>query len=252
MGIDREIEHAVKKIVAFDMSGPSKTLSEQEEIISNVKKSISSSVLNFCNIQSLILNQNGKKRLVKKYNDLYSVENILCQCIKQILDRTFKVKYPNRNKTTRTLFNILTTAIQMSDFTIVKFDFKDYFNSISSIYVFEKYLKNGLLNRYEIDLVNNFVNATQYAYAGLCNSYVIAEIVARHFDESLRQVFVSNGMIYYERYIDDGILILNEHLEEYEIREKLKNVLLNIFHDKTIECKVKCKTKKHYIYQQYT
>ena len=118
----------------------------------------------------------------------------------------------------------------MSDFTIVKFDFKDYFNSISSVYVIEKYLKSNLVDRREIDLIKSFAYSTQYAYAGLCTSNAIAEIIAKHFDDAVRQAFIGNGVIYYERYIDDSILILNEHVEEMEIKEKLEKTLLSIFY----------------------
>lgn len=130
----------------------------------------------------------------------------------------------------------------MSDFTIVKFDFKDYFNSISSIYVFEKYLKHNLSDRHEIDLIKSFVYSTKYAYAGLCTSNAIAEIIAGYFDEEVKQTFFQNGIIFYERYIDDSILILNEHMEETEVKEKLESILLRIFHDKSIQC-LKCRTK---------
>lgn len=100
MGIEIEIERAVKRTVALDKDSPTKSDSEQERIISDVKSALDNSTFNFENTMSLMLNQNGKKRLVKQYDDLYSPENILCQSIKQILDRVFKVKYPNRNKTT--------------------------------------------------------------------------------------------------------------------------------------------------------
>ena len=242
MCIEKEIARAVKRTIALDKDTPPKSAAEQEKIISDIKKALNNSTFNFENSKSLILNQNGKKRLVKQYDNLYSPENILCQSIKQILDRAFKIKYPNRNKTTRTLFSVLSAAIQMSDFTIVKFDFKDYFNSVSSIYVFEKYLKYNILNRHEIDLIKAFVYSTKYAYAGLCTSNAIAEIIAGYFDEAVKQMFFSNGIIYYERYIDDSILILNEHMEETEVKEKLETVLLKIFHDQTIKAP-KCHTK---------
>lgn len=242
MSIEKEIERAVKRTIAFDKDTPPKSVAEQEKVISDIKEALNNSTFNFENFKSLILNQSGKKRLVKQYDSLYSPENILCQSIKQILDRAFKIKYPNRNKTTRTLFGVLSAAIQMSDFTIVKFDFKDYFNSVSSIYVFEKYLKYNILDRHEIDLIKAFVYSTKYAYAGLCTSNAIAEIIAGYFDEAVKQMFFSNGIIYYERYIDDSILILNEHMEETEVKEKLKTVLLNIFHDETIKAP-KCHTK---------
>lgn len=242
MNIEKEIERAVKRIIALDKDSPPKSAVEQENIISDIKNAFNNSTFNFENSKSIILNQSGKKRLVKKYDNVYSPENILCQSIKQILDRAFKIKYPNRNKTTRTLFSVLSAAIQMSDFTIVKFDFKDYFNSVSSIYVFEKYLKYNILDRYEIDLIKAFAYSTKYAYAGLCTSNAIAEIIAGFFDEAVKQMFFSNGIIYYERYIDDSILILNEHMEESEVKDKLETVLLNIFHDETINAP-KCHTQ---------
>lgn len=242
MSIEKEIERAVKRTIALDKDTPYKSAAEQEKIISDIKSALNDATFHFENSKSLMLNQSGKKRLVKQYDNLYSPENILCQSIKQILDRAFKIKYPNRNKTTRTLFSVLSAAIQMSDFTIVKFDFKDYFNSVSSIYVFEKYLKYNILDRHEIDLIKAFAYSTKYAYAGLCTSNAIAEIIAGYFDEAVKQMFFSNGIIYYERYIDDSILILNEHMEETEVKEKLETVLLKIFHDQTIKAP-KCHTK---------
>lgn len=242
MGISKEIERAVQRIAAFDTQG-GKTPSEQENIVLQVRSALEQSQFDFSNTTTLVLKQSGKTRVVKQYENLYSVENILCQCSKQILDRTFKIRYPNRNRIVKELFGILAAATQMSDFTIVKFDFKDYFNSVSSIYVFEKYLKHNILDRHEIDLIREFVYATKYAYAGLCTSNAIAEIIAREFDKAIRQEFLTNGLIYYERYIDDSVLLLNEHMQKDEIEEKLKKVILDIFHDSSIDCEKKCSTK---------
>lgn len=242
MSIEKEIERAVKKIAALDKNTAPKTPAEQDRIISTVEESLRNGTFDFSNATSMILNQNGKKRLVKQYRNLYSSENVLCQCIKQILDRVFKVKYPNRNKISHTLFCTLPAIVQMSDFTIIKFDFKDYFNSISSIYVFEKYLRPKLSDRHEIDLIKNFVHSTKYAYAGFCTSNALAEIIAKHFDEAVHQAFFENGIIYYERYIDDCILILNEHMEESETDKILNLLLLNVFHDRNFSC-LRCKTK---------
>lgn len=239
--IEKEIERAIKKVIALDKDTKFKTISEEEAFVDQIKHNFREGIFNFENTKRLSLNQSNKKRLVKQYDDQYSTENILCQSIKQILDRSFKIRYPNRNKITRMLFSLLPAIIQMSDFTIVKFDFKDYFNSVSSIYVFEKYLKNNISNRREIDLIRKFVYSTKYAYAGLCTSNAIAEIIAKDFDNTIRKTFNRNGLIYYERYIDDSILILNEHLEEDEIKEKLDDVITNIFHDKSFLC-LKCRT----------
>lgn len=219
MSIKKEIDRAVKLTAALNGNTTPKTPAEQDQIVLTVEEAVRNSAFNFNNATSAVLSQDGKKRLVKRYTDLYSPEHILCQCIKQILDRTFKVRYPNRNKISHDLFATLTATIQMADFTIVKFDFKDYFNSISSIYVFEKYLRSNLTDRHEIDLIKAFVYSTKRSYAGLCTSNAIAEIIATHFDKAIRKKFSSNGVIYYERYIDDCVLVLNEHMEESETKD---------------------------------
>lgn len=49
-------------------------------------------------------------------------------------------------------------------------------------------------------------------------------------------------MIYYERYIDDCVLVLNEHMEESETKDLLNAVLLEVFHDTSLKC-LQCKTE---------
>lgn len=242
MQFERDIERAVRHQVAIDTQ-TTKSPEEIRLIVETVKNSLQNSDYDFSKSDPIVLTQNGKKRFVKSYPDLYSSESILCQYVKQILDRTFKVKYPNRNRTVKSLFGILPAVKQMSDFTIVKFDFKDYFNSVSTIYLFEKYLKNKLLNRFEADLVKNFAYKTRYTYAGFNTSNVMAEIIARHFDDAVRQSLASKGILFFERYIDDSVLILNEHMEVNEIEDILQTALVTIFHDEDIKVVAKCKTK---------
>lgn len=242
MQFEREIERAVRHQVAIDTQ-TAKSTEEINLIVKAVKNSLQNSNYDFSNSKSILLNQNGKRRFVKSYPDLYSSESVLCQCVKQILDRTFKVKYPNRNRVVKSLFSILSAVKQMSDFTIVKFDFKDYFNSVSTIYLFEKFLKPKLLNRFEADLVKNFAYKTNYAYAGFSTSNAMAEIIARHFDDVIRLALAQKGILFYERYIDDSVLILNEYVEESEIKCILDTALSSVFCDDSLSIAAKCKTK---------
>lgn len=239
--IKKEIEHVVKKLVAFDRIS---NISEQgqKDIIERVIQSLESGSYDFSSFVSLRLTQGAKKRDVKKYTEAYSNENILCHSIKRILDKVFKIRYPNRNKICAELFNTLRAVVNMKNFTIVKFDFKDYFNSVSSIYTFEKYIKSNLSNRQEIDLLENFVYKTKYAYAGLPTSNAIAEIIAKEFDSIIRYTFSGKGLIFYERYIDDSILILNNDIEKDEIDEILKHAINTVFKDRK-SCEICCKTK---------
>lgn len=196
----------------------------------------------FSTYDSIVLKQGTKKRQVKLYK-LFSTENILCQYIKQILDRIFKVKYPNRNKAVHTLFDFFKAVRQMSEFTIIKFDFKDYFNSVSSIYVFEKCIKDQMTDRAETKLISTFATQTKYSYAGLNTSNLFSEIIAIKFDELIRQAFSQYGLLFLERYIDDTIIILNNHLEQATCNEILDYSLQQVYHDTSITTSVPCKTK---------
>ena len=79
MSIEKEIERAVKRTIALDKDTPYKSAAEQEKIISDIKSAFNDATFHFENSKSLMLNQSGKKRLVKQYDNLYSPENILCQ-----------------------------------------------------------------------------------------------------------------------------------------------------------------------------
>lgn len=197
---------------------------------------------NFRNFKIMTLNQSGRKRHIKAYYD-FTCEEILCIYIKRMLDRKLNVKYPNRNKFMHSLFDILNAVSQMNDFTIIRFDFEDFFNSISSSYVYEKYIKQLSLERHQKDLICYFANSTKYAYAGLNTSNLLAEIAAQHFDEVLKQHLIKSGLIYYRRYIDDGILIFNQFIDGPTFLNVIDKVINETFHDNTIQVAQKCKTK---------
>lgn len=242
MWFEKEIERAVRHQVASDTESQ-KSSREIENIVKEIKSIFDNKEYCFDKSLSLILKQKGKKRLVKEYKDRYSSESVLCQCIKQIVDKTFKIKYPNRNNIINSLFNIISTVKDMSNFTIVKFDFKNYFNSVSATYVFEKFIKSQLTNRLEIELISDFVEKTKYTYAGFSTSNAFAEIIAKQFDIYIKQILIKKGLLYYQRYIDDSILILNEDIGEEEIKGLLDQALKNIFYDTSVNTTVKCKTK---------
>ena len=138
--VPRAIQHINSQISIKDTIAK-KDESEMDIIADRVLNEFQSDTFNFNTAETIILNQRNNKRLVKRFASEFSTENILCQCIKQILDREFKVKYPNRNKISKSLFNTIGSIKHMSDFTIIKFDFKDYFNSVSSVYVYEQIIK---------------------------------------------------------------------------------------------------------------
>lgn len=82
------------------------------------------------NISKIYLKKDNSKRLiynVSKDSEAY----IAFKYLKRRLDVIKNVKYPNRNRVTRKVFSLISNIDCLSDYTIVKFDFKNYFNSIS-------------------------------------------------------------------------------------------------------------------------
>ena len=242
MQLEKEIARAIRHIAASDtQSSPS--IEEQARIASRVLNDVTAGSYHFENTESIVLKQGSKKRLAKRYTDRYSSENVLCQCIKQVLDNDFKVRYPNRNKISRSLFDILSAVIQMTDYTIVKFDFKNYFNSISSDYAFKKIIDNRISDRLMRQVISDYCNKTKFAFAGLPTSNAIAEIMASEFDALIEQSFEKMGVIFYSRYIDDSVLILNRYVEDSAIRMKLDDILDAVFRDKETKAHYCCKTR---------
>lgn len=243
MSISKEIQKAFLYQTTLDKNSEMLTPEREQEMRSLVENAFESGNYDFSKYSTLILRKSGKARYIKRYEDPYAPETVLCQCVKQIVDRVCKVRYPNRNKTIQRLFDILPAVVQMLDFTIVKFDFKDYFNSVSAVFVYEKYLSSTVVDRQEQDLIRKFAYETRYTYAGLCTSNALAEIVARQFDESIHRVFLDNGLIFYDRYVDDCILIFNQHISQNDVDAKVQEIIQRVFFDHDNPIKVKCKTR---------
>lgn len=209
-------------------------------IVSNAIAAYEHSCYDFTKYQTFKLKQVNKIREVKMY-PLFSPEELICIYLKRSLDRKFHVTYPNRNSFMRSLFNTTYALKNMSDYTIVKFDFRDFFNSISSAYVYKKYMQNKNLERYQANLLEEFVSTTKYAYAGLNTSNIICEIAALQFDSLVSQKLSTYGIILYKRYIDDGIIIFNSYINQSECLNILQQSIEEVFYDSQVVAP-KCKT----------
>ena len=134
----------------------------------------------------------------------------------------------------------------MQDFTIYKFDFKDFFNSISSSYVNQIYLKESKLSRTEKSLLIQYQENLRYTFSGLSISNTLCELVARDFDNMLKQKLKDFGIIFYQRYIDDCLIISNINMDEQNLETIITEVISTVFyrHDISIKCKVKLNPNK--------
>lgn len=241
-----DLNTEIRKIVEYQNSilpkHERKSKDALEMIIEEIIKAYEEKTYNFSGFVNIALKQDDKIRNVKKYEP-FSSEEILCIYLKRLLDKTFHVKYPNRNVYMRGTFDVINALKDMSDFTIFKFDFLNFFNSISSEFVYYKYLKQQMRERYQSDLLLDFVQNTKYAYAGLNTSNIICEIIAKKFDEVLRINMNKKGIIFYKRYIDDGLIIFNQYVSNSECLKLINESIKQVFYSSQIGNMTKCKTK---------
>lgn len=236
----------IKKIVEYHNSigavSEQKSEDEVNTIVSDIIDKYEHNSYNFAAYKKITIKQGRKKRDVMQYEKL-SAELVLSIYLKRCLDKEFKIRYPNRNEHMHSLFGLLPAIKDMKDYVIVKFDFEDFFNSISSIYVFKKYIANSNLLRFQKDLLNKFVSRCHYCYAGISISNILVEIISRDFDQQIYSALHNNGLIFYKRYVDDGILIFNKYIDENEITNTLKTIIKQVFRDSSFNTKYPCKTK---------
>ncbi len=227
-----EIKSDIKRIIEYQnallLNSERKSETAINALIDKVSNDYDTGNFNFSNFSDISIKQMGKIRHTKMYQP-FSPEEILCIYLKRLLDRKFHIRYPNRNEYMHSLFDIVNALHNMNDFVIVRFDFKDFFNSVSSEYVFKKYIINSSMERYQSELLEEFVKSTKYAYAGLNTSNIICEIIAKHFDQLLKLRFKDSGLMFYRRYIDDGILIFNKRVSETFCLDSINETIHEIY-----------------------
>lgn len=180
------------------------------------------------NLELKAIYQHGKKRTVATFTES-CYEEIILKYLKNRIDSEFDIKYPDRGAIMKGFFDLVETLPKLSDFIIFRFDFKDFFNSINSSDVLDDYFFNKNFFRYELDILNKLSIQFSKTYAGLPTSNSLVEVVSKRFDETLISEFMKEGMIFYSRYVDDGILVFSKFIAEENIKSTIQNIIENTF-----------------------
>lgn len=189
------------------------------------------------NINKMKINQNNKIRSVLSAEPK-SLEEITLKYLKHRIDYEFNIKYPNRNTIVNEFFNLTNVLKKLDNFTIYKIDFKDFFKSVSSKSVFDEYISNSNLLRIEqnilIDLIDNFSQCEE----GIPTSNALIEIISREFDKKIKQELKNLGLIFYSRYVDDILIVLNKKVNGGHLDTLIKNIIEEIYNKSANEEKV--------------
>lgn len=192
------------------------------------RKAIQNETYNFSSFTKEVYSQLGKKRVIYSFPKL-SVENMLSHYLKQQLDKAFHIKYASRSKIINLLFNTLVATKNMNDFVIVRADFKSFFDSVKSEYIYEKYILSSIIKREDKQLLEKYVENFKYCYAGLCLSNGMTEIVCKDFDIVLKARLSEYGVFFYERYVDDMLIMFNNYISEDRIKKIIRETIIEVF-----------------------
>lgn len=191
------------------------------------------------------IKKDGKIRKIYTV-DKESDEYIVIRYLKKKLDLIFNVKYPNRSEIMPELFSLIKKIECLTNYTVYKFDFKSFFETIDAEMIWNNYIRNNFFEKYIKDLVERYIDENKYCYQGLALSNVFVEIAGKYFDRKIKYTFNSKGLIFYSRYVDDGLLIFNKDVKQEEIRERLIEIAKEIFGNK-----VKLNEEKEKYYTKY-
>lgn len=206
------------------------TLTEDEINVwcEKCRYAIKNETYNFSSFSREVYSQFRKKRVIYSFPKL-SVENLLSHYLKRQLDRVFQIKYASRSKIINLLFNTLVAIKNMNDFVIVRADFKSFFDSVISEYVYKKYILPSTIKREDKQLLEKYVKNFKYCYAGLCLSNGMTEIICKDFDIVLKARLSEYGVFFYERYVDDMLIMFNKYISEDTIRSIIKETIIEVF-----------------------
>ncbi len=204
---------------------------EDEELIRDrflIYNRISNKQVDFeNNLERGIIKQHKKVLLIYKVNGIN--EEITLKYLKRRLDIQLNIKYANRSCIMRELFPIIENITCLGDFTIFRFDFKHFFESVEARKIFDEYVMNTNLRRYEKDLLKRLTELYKYCFAGIPTSNAFIEIVANRFDQILKSKLWDRGLCFYSRYVDDGIMVFNEFVDKTHIQNMLNEAICEVF-----------------------
>ena len=210
-------------------------------------------------IRTILLKKEGKEREVCVMKS--SEDKLIVNYLAKRMRETFNVSFQDRDKIMEIVINLVDSLPKLQDYTIYRFDFKDFFKSVSSKLVYEKFIKESDMFRFEKKLILELIEKTENfgCAQGLATSNVLIEIISSVFDNSILTAFDDFGLVLYKRYVDDGIIIFNRRIGIKEIRDILQERINLIFNankddipEKCIKGEVKLSLDKERYQTKYT
>lgn len=158
---------------------------------------------------------------------------------KSLLNSMNKIKYPNRSFIMTGLMNIMPDLHKFHNYTIYKFDFKSFFNNVDIKKACE-FIEFNKLRPEEASYLNKYAKKVKNLTPGLGLHNALIEIGGKHFDTAIKNKFNEEGLLFYSRYVDDCIVILDEKVEKEYLDKKILETMKIYFGKKLLLNEDKC------------
>ncbi|MNW47364.1 reverse transcriptase [compost metagenome] len=166
----------------------------------------------------------SKDRTVIDKSHIKLEEQIVLDYYKLLLNRYCNIRFPNRSYIMTELMNIMPYLHKYNAYTIYKFDFKDFFYNICPKKSFNYIYDSVSLKTSEHSFLKNYTYEIEALVPGIGLHNSLVEISGYYFDLEVKKTF-KEGLLYYARYVDDCILILDEKLPEKLIEDTIIKLL---------------------------
>lgn len=220
------MEKVIRKIV--EQQNCNNSVEEIENKVFKYTEKIILEEYDFSKFNKEIYTKGKKKRNIYTFEPK-SLEDVMSRYLKVKIDKLFNIKYTSRNKVINTLFNTLPLMDDLNDFVVIRADFKSFFESVQTKDVYNKYIKYSSMKRKDKGFFEDYVEAFEFCYAGLCLSNTLTEIICRDFDKNLRARLDEYGIVYCERYVDDILIILNRYIEKDDVIKSIELSIKEVF-----------------------
>jgi len=168
-----------------------------------------------------------------KNKDVYSTtdesEFIALKKLNFVIKRLYKLSYSNRNEILNQVISILSDG---SDYSVIRADIKDFFETIPRKNIFKKLKSDSLLGSLMINKLNQFDKslsdlACSHLPRGISLSSTLSELYLRDFDQIIKN---HKNVYFYARYVDDIIIICLDELIDIEsiLRKSLDDLSLKL------------------------
>ncbi|MED0977005.1 hypothetical protein P4T49_17730 [Bacillus paranthracis] len=187
---------------------------EEKEILDILKEHVKISPYETMN--------SGDRIIINKFH-IIEEEQIVLDYYKLLLNMYCNIKFPNRSYIMTELMNLMPILDNYHAYTIYKFDFKDFFYSISSKKSFEYISDLVNLKTNEYIFLKKYTKENHELIPGIGLHNSLVELNGNLFDLEMKKAF-KEGFLYYARYVDDCILILDEKVA----KDKIESIVLNL------------------------